>query len=525
MNVTKGFLTFVFLLGLAGSAMGQSQEAQDAGEVIAKGFRLEGGLLNLSEGDVECLCGGVRIRKFAPGHVFKNGDELRTGSDGRVEILLNPGYYLRLANNTQARLMDLTPENLTTRLARGSAILEIAVPDVSERFKWMVNSAFDLVTVNTPRDEYTITSSGAFRFNVTAEANSEVKVLKGSVVVAGSKVDEGKTASLNNGRPVMAPLDKTGADAFDTWSRERGANLVLTNKSLKKMWWYKKMQDDDAYIGVLDPADPARAASERVVSAQNGVVTFVEQGAVLRSGESTWSKLQAGDNLANGDRAQTAPQSRAELRPYPSFDFYLGGATEIAYAEQQDGEVSVTVLRGAVVVIILVDRNRKSKWGNTFTVRAQNSEYQIAEAGIYRFNVLPEGKSEMLVYEGAVKAGGGVIKAAKRIVHSGAGEAVLPLDQREQDSLDVWSFKKKTGGGVRRFKRIVSAGGLWFLNESTGQHTFVPAGWHYKSPYGGDYSTRYRSNSPILQLGPKAVQPGVKDPALPRMRTPGKPGP
>jgi hypothetical protein len=261
-----------------------------------------------------------------------------------------------------------------------------------------------------------------------------------------------------------------------------------------------------------------------VVSAQNGVVTFVEQGAVLRSGESVWSELRAGDNLANGDRAQTAPQSRVELRPYPSFDFYLGGATEIAYAEQQDGQVSVTVLRGSVVVIIFVDRNRKSQWSNTFTVRAQNVEYHIAEGGIYRFNVLPEGKSEMLVYEGAVKAGGGVIKAAKRIVRSGAGEAVLPLDRGEQDSLDVWTYKRKIGGGTRRFKRIVSSGGLWFQNESTGQYTFVPAGWHYKSPYGGKYSTKYGSNSPIQQPIPKA-QPRPQDPALPRLIRPGRPGP
>ena len=231
-----------------------------------------------------------------------------------------------------------------------------------------------------------------------------------------------------------------------------------------------------------------------MVSAQNGVVTFVEQGTVLRSGESVWSELQAGDNLGNGDRAQTAPQSRAELRPYPSFDFYLGGATEIAYVEQPDGQVSVTVLKGAVVVIILVDRNRKSQWSNPFTVRAQNVEYQIAEAGIYRFNVLPEGKTEMLVYEGAVKAGGRVIKAAKRIVRSGAVETVVPLDHREQDSLDVWSLKRKTSGGARRFRRIVSAGGLWFQNESTGQYTFVPGGWHYKSPYGGDYSIKYKTN-------------------------------
>lgn len=485
MKLTNWFLMSVFVLGLAGSAIGQSQEPEDPDEVIAKGFRLEGGLLNLSQGDVECLCGGVRIRRLPPGHSFKNGDELRTGPDGRAEILLNPGYYLRLANNSQARLVDLTPGNLKIRLAHGSAILEIVVTD--DWHKRMVDLLFDMVTVNTPRDEYAITHGGVYRFNVNADASSDLKVLNGLVVVAGSRVTNGKSVSVRNGAVTLAS-DKTVADGFDHWSRDRGANLVQANKSLQKMSWYEKMQNDQAYITVLDPAEPARAEATNTISARNGVVSFVENGALLRPGEPAWQELQAGDNLSNGDRVRTAPESRAEIHPYPNFNCYLSGNTEIVFLEQPDGQVSVTIVRGSAV-IILPAPNSKAKDRNALAVLAEKAEYHIAERGTYRLNVLSEGRSEMLVYDGAVKVGGAEVNAARRIVRSGAAESELPLDRLVQDSFDIWSSKKSTYSP--RLKHRLAFGGLWFLNEFTQQYTFVPSGWNFKSPYGGNYSINY----------------------------------
>jgi hypothetical protein len=59
------------------------------------------------------------------GQEFANGDLVQIGNEGRVEILLNPGYYLRLFNNTKAALVDLSPSNLKIKLLSGSAIFEV----------------------------------------------------------------------------------------------------------------------------------------------------------------------------------------------------------------------------------------------------------------------------------------------------------------------------------------------------------------------------------------------------------------
>ena len=52
------------------------------------------------------------------------GDRVRTANDGRVEILLNPGSYLRVGGNSEVELSDNTLSNLEVRLLRGTAIVE-----------------------------------------------------------------------------------------------------------------------------------------------------------------------------------------------------------------------------------------------------------------------------------------------------------------------------------------------------------------------------------------------------------------
>ena len=45
-----------------------------------------------------------------------NGDAVRTGLDGRVEMLLNPGSYMRVGENSEFELADNSLNNLEVRL-------------------------------------------------------------------------------------------------------------------------------------------------------------------------------------------------------------------------------------------------------------------------------------------------------------------------------------------------------------------------------------------------------------------------
>jgi len=51
------------------------------------------------------------------------GDLVKTGVDGRVEMLLNPGSYLRVGENSEFELSDNSLENLELRLIKGPAIV------------------------------------------------------------------------------------------------------------------------------------------------------------------------------------------------------------------------------------------------------------------------------------------------------------------------------------------------------------------------------------------------------------------
>lgn len=49
---------------------------------------------------------------------LETGDVVRTGFDGRVEMLLNPGSYMRIGENSEFELADNSLENLEVRLIR-----------------------------------------------------------------------------------------------------------------------------------------------------------------------------------------------------------------------------------------------------------------------------------------------------------------------------------------------------------------------------------------------------------------------
>src|SRR5262245_63553243 len=57
------------------------------------------------------------------------GDRVRTSNDGRVEVLLNPGSYLRVGGDSEVELSDNSLANLEVRLIRGTAIVEATGAD------------------------------------------------------------------------------------------------------------------------------------------------------------------------------------------------------------------------------------------------------------------------------------------------------------------------------------------------------------------------------------------------------------
>jgi hypothetical protein len=328
---------------------------------------------------------------------------------------------------------------------------------------------------------------GGYRLDVAANGVTNARVLKGALAISGHTLKDGNVASAMAGAVEVRSAEKT-EDAFDIWSRNRAAALIASNKSLKQAEWYKKMQHG-GYLDIPHDKTSDEVSSAHVVSARNSIARFVENGVSIVSSDGAARELKTGDELSDGDRVRTAAHARAEIFPYPDFDLFVGGNTEISYTAPADGNISVSVIRGSAVLMIQ-QPNGKRVERNTITLSSGDSSYTITSTGYYHFNVFADGTSEMLVYEGSVMGPGGTISSTKRILVHGQSRTNVPLDKDSRDSFDFWSIVRRNYTGRRRLNLT----GLWFLNPASREYTFIPAMIPWKSPYGGSYATVYLLN-------------------------------
>jgi hypothetical protein len=155
------------------------------------------------------------------------GDRVRTEGDGRVEILLNPGSYLRLGGNSEVELLDNTLANLEVRLLRGTAIVEATGADGLE-----LN-----IGISTPHTRLAIVRQGLYRLNVVPEDATELIVRKGRVILSDShtKVKGGNKVIFSATTVSVAKLskeEKKDKDAVEVWSKVRAETLAKANRKI-----------------------------------------------------------------------------------------------------------------------------------------------------------------------------------------------------------------------------------------------------------------------------------------------------
>lgn len=183
------------------------------------------GGVNLVTGNATVIRKGVGSQQTLTAEDnLESGDVVTTGVDGRVEVLLNPGSYLRVAENSEFQLADTSLEGLRVKLLKGSAIIEAVGGDGTDV----------RLTVETPQTSAVIVRHGIYRFNVLPTEQTEILVLKGRVQV-GSRVELVKgdrKVIVRGGQVEVAKLDKKSRDSFDLWSRERAEYLASLNRTI-----------------------------------------------------------------------------------------------------------------------------------------------------------------------------------------------------------------------------------------------------------------------------------------------------
>jgi hypothetical protein len=188
------------------------------------------GFVNRTEGKVHILradsADGEKGR-VSLGTQMRDGDIISTTATAYAEVLLNPGSYLRLNENSEVRALNTDFESVRFELIRGSVIAEIGEADKKTP-----------IEIITPHGALTIAKEGLHRIDARGSSTA-VSVRQGELYVGTSqdfatkkaeKIKRGKVATLTGGTNIdLAKLDKDAADKFDVWSFNRAQTLTAAN--------------------------------------------------------------------------------------------------------------------------------------------------------------------------------------------------------------------------------------------------------------------------------------------------------
>ncbi len=153
-----------------------------------------------------------------------SGDVVKTGLGSQAEILLNPGTYLRLAEESEFEMVDNSLDTLLVKLNKGSAIIEATGPGEVEL----------RIPIITEQQKMTIVRAGIYRINVRPGV-TELFVRKGRMALNGDRYDiikSGKKITFSRAGQSIAKLEKAETDEFDDWSKLRGQTLARANEKL-----------------------------------------------------------------------------------------------------------------------------------------------------------------------------------------------------------------------------------------------------------------------------------------------------
>ena len=181
------------------------------------------GLIHYAEGRV--LLDGQPVEVSATSFPeVKRGMELRT-EGGRAEVLLNPGVFLRLAENSSIRMVENKLTDSRVEFLSGSAVIE-ASRELAQKD--------NTVTIEYKGTSALLRKSGIYRFDSEPaqfrvySGEAEVKTASNVLVVKA-----GKEVSLN-GTVAVEKFDSKDSDSLDRWSQRRAEYVSMANISAAK---------------------------------------------------------------------------------------------------------------------------------------------------------------------------------------------------------------------------------------------------------------------------------------------------
>jgi len=191
------------------------------------------GMLNYVEGQV--TIDGHAMGSKAIGQTEVESGQVLTTQQGRAEMLLTPGVFLRLSDHSAARMVSPSLTDTRVELLQGEAMVEAQDVRKENRIDVIDHGVDTLLEKN-----------GIYRFDadrpMVAVFDGKAKVLTND---KGVELGKGRELALNSGELKAQKFDRDQVDSLYQWSKLRSEYDAQANVASARMimlenpgWYY-----------------------------------------------------------------------------------------------------------------------------------------------------------------------------------------------------------------------------------------------------------------------------------------------
>lgn len=177
------------------------------------------GTVNYVEGQVSL--DGRQLTTAQDGSAALTANQMLSIANGKAEVLLSPGSFLRIGSNSEVRMVAPELSDPRIEVVRGEAMLEVDYKPKMARLDVVERGA-----------DAEMLKEGLYKFDAD-EARIEVIDGKAAVTDNGEKkeIGKGKELVLNGGPLKAASFDRKAEDDLYRWSDVRASYIAQANEA------------------------------------------------------------------------------------------------------------------------------------------------------------------------------------------------------------------------------------------------------------------------------------------------------
>ena len=177
------------------------------------------GLVQVADGEV--FVNDIAVEHHVAQFTDLKGKDVLTTGDGRAEVLLTPGAFLRMTDLSGVRMVSTRLSDVRMEMLKGEAVIEVA--------ELLTDNS---ITMNVGTASFELHKGGIYSFNAEP---GRIRVYQGEAVAAeGEKtviVKAGHEFANSGSAWALGHFDPKETDALYSWSARRSGDIAVANVS------------------------------------------------------------------------------------------------------------------------------------------------------------------------------------------------------------------------------------------------------------------------------------------------------